>query len=87
MSLYYEALSRPSSQSEIKKRLLNLARRKLEDSIRSLSTNDLTLFQLGNVFRMMVQKHSEKNEASALFDKSVEIYKQLSQRRITSDMQ
>lgn len=86
MALYYEALERPSEQLKTQRRLLDLAQQKLEDSIRSLSTNDLTLFQLGNVFRMMAKKEGDGYHFEELIEKAVEIFKKLSQRRMSADL-
>lgn len=52
MLLYFEALERPSSDSQAILRLLSLAREHLEDSLRQMSGNYLTYIQLAAVLQM-----------------------------------
>jgi len=53
MSLYFETLERPESETETRRRLLDMSKLKLESFCASSPGNYQALLQLGSVFVVM----------------------------------
>ncbi|KYQ92909.1 hypothetical protein DLAC_05501 [Tieghemostelium lacteum] len=58
MSLYYKSMLLKEN-NKAKQRLLSISKSRLEQSLSSMSTNYLAIFQLGNVIRLMAKFNTE----------------------------
>ncbi|EGC32510.1 hypothetical protein DICPUDRAFT_15088, partial [Dictyostelium purpureum] len=84
MSLYYKSMGRGLSHSS-KTRLLTISQTRLEESLHSMSTNYNSIFQMGNVIRL-IAKYQEYNDKAKKYLEADKTFQQLENLRIDQNL-